>query len=91
METNEKIRAAIATTEKTTAPTAPTVSMPSTSPFHEVDLDSIIDRLIEVRTFRPGKPVSLLRVEIEYLAVKAREIFLSQPCLLELQAPIKVK
>lgn len=91
MQTNDKIRAAIATTEKTTAPTAPIVSMPSASPADEIDLDSIIDRLIEVRTFRPGKQVQLLRVEIEYLAVKAREIFLSQPCLLELQAPIKVK
>lgn len=58
---------------------------------HEVDLDSIIDRLLEVRGSRPGKQVQLLEAEIRYLCTKAREIFISQPILLELEAPIKVK
>lgn len=57
---------------------------------HEVDLDSIIDRLLEVRGSRPGKQVQLLETEIRYLCTKAREIFISQPILLELEAPIKV-
>ena len=57
---------------------------------HEVDLDSIIDRLLEVRGSRPGKQVQLLESEIRYLCTKAREIFISQPILLELEAPIKV-
>jgi serine/threonine-protein phosphatase PP1 catalytic subunit len=57
---------------------------------HEVDLDSIIDRLLEVRGSRPGKQVQLLEAEIRYLCTKAREIFISQPILLELEAPIKV-
>ena len=56
----------------------------------EVDLDSIIDRLLEVRGSRPGKQVQLLEAEIRYLCTKAREIFISQPILLELEAPIKV-
>ena len=56
----------------------------------EVDLDSIIDRLLEVRGSRPGKQVQLLETEIRYLCTKAREIFISQPILLELEAPIKV-
>ncbi len=56
---------------------------------HEVDLDSIIDRLLEVRGSRPGKQVQLLEAEIRYLCTKAREIFISQPILLELEAPIK--
>ena len=56
----------------------------------EVDLDSIIDRLLEVRGSRPGKQVQLLESEIRYLCTKAREIFISQPILLELEAPIKV-
>jgi serine/threonine-protein phosphatase PP1 catalytic subunit len=55
-----------------------------------VDLDSIIDRLLEVRGSRPGKQVQLLETEIRYLCTKAREIFISQPILLELEAPIKV-
>ncbi|KFA68848.1 hypothetical protein S40285_01223 [Stachybotrys chlorohalonatus IBT 40285] len=57
---------------------------------HEVDLDSIIDRLLEVRGSRPGKQVQLLESEIRYLCTKAREIFISQPILLELEAPIKI-
>ena len=57
---------------------------------HEVDLDSIIDRLLEVRGSRPGKQVQLLETEIRFLCTKAREIFISQPILLELEAPIKV-
>jgi serine/threonine-protein phosphatase PP1 catalytic subunit len=56
----------------------------------EVDLDSVIDRLLEVRGSRPGKQVQLLEKEIRYLCTKAREIFISQPILLELEAPIKV-
>ena len=55
----------------------------------EVDLDSIIDRLLEVRGSRPGKQVQLLEAEIRHLCQKAREIFISQPILLELEAPIK--
>ena len=58
---------------------------------NEVDLDSIIDRLLEVRGSRPGKQVQLLEAEIRHLCTKAREIFISQPILLELEAPIKVR
>ena len=56
---------------------------------NDVDLDSVIDRLLEVRGSRPGKQVQLLEAEIRYLCTKAREIFISQPILLELEAPIK--
>jgi Serine-threonine protein phosphatase N-terminal domain len=55
-----------------------------------VDLDSVIDRLVEVRGNRPGKYVQLLEAEIRYLCTTAREILLAQPILLELEAPIKV-
>jgi hypothetical protein len=57
---------------------------------NDIDLDSVIDRLLEVRGSRPGKQVQLLEAEIRYLCTKAREIFISQPILLELEAPIKV-
>ncbi|KAJ7679748.1 protein phosphatase type 1 [Mycena rosella] len=56
----------------------------------DIDLDSVIDRLLEVRGNRPGRLVNLLEAEIHYLCIKAREIFLAQPILLELEAPIKI-
>jgi hypothetical protein len=37
-----------------------------------------------------GKEVKLMEAEIRGLCMKAREIFLSQPMLLELEAPIKI-
>ncbi|KAM0041480.1 putative protein-serine/threonine phosphatase [Helianthus debilis subsp. tardiflorus] len=52
-------------------------------------LDSIIRRLLEVRG-RPGKQVMLTEPEIKQLCVVSREIFLKQPNLLELEAPIKI-
>ena len=39
---------------------------------NDVDLDSIIDRLLEVRGSRPGKQVQLLETEIRYLCTKSR-------------------
>jgi serine/threonine-protein phosphatase PP1 catalytic subunit len=53
-------------------------------------LDDIIRRLLEVRTARPGKQVQLSEAEIRQLCTASREIFLSQPNLLELEAPIKI-
>uniref|UniRef100_A0A0E0GKE6 Serine/threonine-protein phosphatase n=1 Tax=Oryza nivara TaxID=4536 RepID=A0A0E0GKE6_ORYNI len=53
-------------------------------------LDDIIRRLLEVRTARPGKQVQLSESEIRQLCTVSREIFLSQPNLLELEAPIKI-
>ncbi|CAN0458535.1 unnamed protein product, partial [Ascophyllum nodosum] len=38
----------------------------------------------------PGKQVQLLEGEIKMLCVKARDIFVQQPILLELEAPIKI-
>ena len=43
-----------------------------------------------MRGNRPGKPVQLQEYEIKYLCTKAREIFINQPILLELEAPIKI-
>ena len=56
----------------------------------ELNLDSIISRLLEVKGARPGKNVQLAESEIKGLCLKAREIFLSQPILLELEAPLKI-
>jgi serine/threonine-protein phosphatase PP1 catalytic subunit len=56
----------------------------------DIDVNNIIKRLLEVRGSRPGKQVNLTEAEIRGLCMKAREIFISQPILLELEAPIKI-
>ena len=56
----------------------------------DIDVDKIIDKLLEVRGSKPGKQVTLQEAEIRGLCVKSREIFISQPMLLELEAPIKI-
>lgn len=52
-------------------------------------LNSIIDQLLSVRG-KPGKQVQLSEEEIKQLCCVSRDVFLSQPNLLELEAPIKV-
>jgi serine/threonine-protein phosphatase PP1 catalytic subunit len=56
----------------------------------EIDVDSIIARLVAVRGSRPGRQVDLAEEEIRGLCARSREIFISQPVLLELEAPIKI-
>lgn len=56
----------------------------------DIDVDSIIAKLLEVRVSRPGPTVDLTEAEIRGLCVLSREIFMSQPILLELDSPIKV-
>jgi serine/threonine-protein phosphatase PP1 catalytic subunit len=56
----------------------------------ELDVDAIIAKLLEVRGKRPGKHVNLTENEIRNLCLKSREVFISQPILLELEAPIKI-
>lgn len=46
--------------------------------------------MFTVRGSRPGKNVQLTEAEIRGLCLKSREIFLSQPILLELEAPLKI-
>lgn len=56
----------------------------------DLDIDSIIERLLEVQGARPGKQVNLTESEVRLICQKSREIFLSQPIFLELEAPIKI-
>ena len=53
-------------------------------------VDSILKRMIEAREFLPGVKIQLTEAEIRGLCLKSREIFLSQPILLELEAPLKI-
>ena len=56
----------------------------------DVDLDYILEQLLHVRGARPGRQVNLTEGEIRWLCIKGREVFQSQPVLLELEAPIKI-
>lgn len=53
-------------------------------------IDNVIAKLLEVRGSRPGKQVNLTEAEIRDLCTSARDIFMNQPVLLELEAPIKI-
>ncbi|VDD77095.1 unnamed protein product [Mesocestoides corti] len=55
-----------------------------------LNIDGVITKLLEVRGLRPGKSVQLSESEVRALAFKAREIFLQQGALLELEAPVKI-
>ncbi|XP_004510082.1 serine/threonine-protein phosphatase PP1 isozyme 1-like [Cicer arietinum] len=52
-------------------------------------LDALIERLMEARNNR-GKRIQLVETEIRNLCTKAKEVFLNQPNLLELEAPINI-
>lgn len=64
--------------------------MISSNKAAEVDVDKILEKLFSVKGSKPGKQVNLLESEIQGLVTKAREIFISQPILLELEAPLKI-
>ena len=53
-------------------------------------VDGMITKLLEVRGKKPGKNVQLSEEDIKYLCTKSRELFMNQPNLLELEAPIKI-
>ena len=53
-------------------------------------VDGMITKLLEVRGKKPGKNVQLSEDDIKYLCTKSRELFMNQPNLLELEAPIKI-
>ena len=46
--------------------------------------------ILLVRGAKPNKSVHLSENEVRGLCLKSREIFLSQPILLELEAPLKI-
>ncbi|CAH1454726.1 unnamed protein product [Lactuca virosa] len=53
-------------------------------------LDEIIRKLLDAKGGRVPKQVQITEAEIRQLCVTAKEVFLSQPNLLELEAPIKI-
>lgn len=59
------------------------------SPPSYVFLFFMISTPFAVRT-KPNRPVSMTEQEVRGLCLKSREIFLQQPILLELEAPLKI-
>ena len=53
-------------------------------------VDAMITKLLEVRGKKPGKNMQLSAEDIQHLCQRSRELFISQPNLLELEAPIKI-
>jgi len=57
---------------------------------NELDLDATIEKLISVKNSKPGTEVNLPEEDIIWLCRASREVFCSQPMLLEVQAPIHI-
>ena len=56
----------------------------------EINVDEVITRLLECRDPKIVRPLPLSEAEIRGLCSRSREIFLQQPVLLELEAPLKI-
>lgn len=56
----------------------------------DLDVDSVIERLLEVKGCRPGKTVGLLEDEIRALCMNAREAMLADSMLVRVPAPCKI-
>jgi len=56
----------------------------------KVDVESIIQRLVTWKEKQSKEGGGLTETEIKVLCLQSKEIFMSQPMLLELQAPIKI-
>ena len=57
---------------------------------HELKVDEIIKTLLEVRTAKPGKMVKLQEQDILGLIRTVKSVFMEQPMLVEVAAPVKV-
>lgn len=55
-----------------------------------IDIDDIVQKLIDPKQGKATKNQVLAENEIRAVCLKSREIFLQQPMLLELEAPIKI-
>ena len=56
----------------------------------DIDVDNILEKLLEMKDKKNLRQVNLTEHEVRGLCLKSREIFISQPILLELEAPLKV-
>ncbi|KAL7408994.1 Metallo-dependent phosphatase-like protein [Mrakia frigida] len=75
----------------TTTTTSGSSNNPTPLPLRTLDIDSMISRLLEAGyTGKVTKTVTLKNAEITAICLAAREVFLSQPTLIELSPPVKI-
>ncbi|KAI5449044.1 type 1 serine/threonine-protein phosphatase catalytic subunit glc7 [Naganishia albida] len=58
--------------------------------FLKYNIDTILKKLLAARTSPTDININLARDEIVYVCMAAREVLLSQPSLVELEAPVKI-
>ncbi|EDV28248.1 uncharacterized protein TRIADDRAFT_20850 [Trichoplax adhaerens] len=56
---------------------------------HELDVDAILDKLLSVRS-NPGKQVQIPESQIRLLCQVSRQLFLQQPMLVSVNAPVNI-
>ena len=56
----------------------------------EIDIDSIIDKLLLAKNYKVNTEVHLSENEIRWLIYKAKSIFIEQPVFIELESPINI-
>eukprot|EP01006_Ploeotia_vitrea_P062654 TRINITY_DN84186_c0_g1_i1.p1 TRINITY_DN84186_c0_g1~~TRINITY_DN84186_c0_g1_i1.p1 ORF type:complete len:408 (+),score=25.44 TRINITY_DN84186_c0_g1_i1:35-1258(+) len=80
------------TTQPEATATEPESSEPKDEPKEEpkVRAQRIVDQLLAHKDTRPSKQVKLAEADITFLLNSCHEIFMSQPMLLELKAPLSV-
>lgn len=54
------------------------------------NIDGIITKLLNVKGSKPGKKVNLSEKDIYWLCEESQKVFMDQPILLELEAPLKI-
>lgn len=58
--------------------------------YGEICVDEIIRKLLALKNMRVGKNAHLREAEILFLCEKAKDIFMNQPMLLKVKAPVKI-
>ncbi|KAA6386283.1 MAG: putative Serine/threonine-protein phosphatase alpha-1 [Streblomastix strix] len=61
-----------------------------TEPVIQLDINSVIERLLSARGKNPPPRIALAESEISELVAHAEALFLSQPVVLEIMAPVKI-
>jgi len=56
----------------------------------DLAIEEVIDKCLEAKGAKPGKLVNIAEGQLMALCTKARETFLSQSALVELEAPLKI-
>ena len=56
----------------------------------QFNVDEIINKLLQAKSYKPNKEVPLLESEIRWLIIKVKAIFMDQPVFIELDSPINI-